>query len=81
MVLVVKNLSASAGDIRDMGSIPESRKSSGGGHGNPLQDACLENTTDREAWQAIVLGSHSPRGLKLLSTHRRYINFTEQHSK
>ena len=50
VVLVVKNLSASAGDIRDLGSIPESSKSSGGVHGNQLQDACLENPMDREAW-------------------------------
>ena len=36
VVLVVKNLAARAGDVRDMGSIPESGRSSGGGHGNPL---------------------------------------------
>ena len=78
---MVKNPSASAGDISDMRSIPESRKSSGGGHGNPLQDACLENPMDKEAWQAIVLGSRSPAGLKQLSIRTRYINFTEQHSK
>ena len=34
MALVVKNPSASAGDIRDMGSIPGSGRSRGGGHGN-----------------------------------------------
>ena len=37
MVLVVKNPSANAGDIRDAGSIPESRRSPGEGNGNPLQ--------------------------------------------
>ena len=36
VALVVKNLPANAGDIRDMGLIPESRRSPGGGHGNPL---------------------------------------------
>jgi len=36
VVLVVKNTSASAGDIRDTGLTPGSRISSGGGHGNPL---------------------------------------------
>ena len=36
VVLVVKNLPANAGDIRDMGSIPGSGRSPGGGHGNPL---------------------------------------------
>ena len=37
MVLVVKNPSANAGDIRDAGSIPESRRSPGEGNGNPFQ--------------------------------------------
>ena len=37
MALVVKNLPASAGDIRDKGSIPGSGRSPRGGHGNPLQ--------------------------------------------
>ena len=35
MFLVVKNLSDNAGDVRDMGSIPGSGRSPGGGHGNP----------------------------------------------
>ena len=47
--LAVKNLAANAGDIRDMGSVPRLVRSPGGGHGNPLQDACLENPMDREA--------------------------------
>ena len=37
MVVVVKNLSASARDIGDMGLIPGSGRSPGGGNGNPLQ--------------------------------------------
>ena len=37
VVLMVKNLPANAGDIRDAGSIPGSGRSLGGGHGNPLQ--------------------------------------------
>ena len=28
----------------------------GGGHGNPLQDSCLENPTDRGAWRDTVHG-------------------------
>ena len=44
--LVVQNLPANAGDRRDMGSIPESGSSPGGGHGNPFQYSCLENTMD-----------------------------------
>ena len=41
--LVVKNLPASAEDIRDVGSVPGLGRSPGGGHGNPLQYSCLEN--------------------------------------
>ena len=37
-----------------MGSIPGSGKFAGGGHGNPLQYSCLENSMDRGAWQAMV---------------------------
>ena len=40
--------------IRDAGSIPRSRRSSGGGHGNPIEYSCLENPMNRGAWQAIV---------------------------
>ena len=38
-----------------MGSIPESERSPGGGHGNPLQYSCLGNPMDRGAFQARVL--------------------------
>ena len=48
-VYMVKNPSASAGDIRDMGKIPGSGKSSGGRQGNPLQYSYLENPMDRGA--------------------------------
>ena len=53
-MLVVKNPLANAGDIRDMGSIPGSERSPGGGHGNLLQYSCLENPMDRGAWWATV---------------------------
>ena len=43
LVLVVKNLTANAGDIRDLGLIPGLGRSPAGGHGNPLQYSCLEN--------------------------------------
>ena len=52
LALVVKNLSANAGD-RDMGSIPGSEISPGVGNGNPLQSSCLENSMDRGAWWTI----------------------------
>ena len=53
VVLVIKNMPANAGDIRDAGSIPGLGRSPGGGNGNPLQYSCLENPMDRGAWQAI----------------------------
>jgi len=49
MALVVKNPPASAGDVRDMGSIPGSGRCPGEGHGNPLQYICLEDPMDRGA--------------------------------
>ena len=42
-----KNLSTSAGDIRNVGLIIESGRSPGGGHGNPLQYSCLGNPMDK----------------------------------
>ena len=70
VVLVVKNTSANAGDIRDTGSILGSGRSSEGGHGNPLQYSCLENPMDRGPWQATVLGvTKSQKWLKRLSMH------------
>ena len=50
---MVKNPPANAGDV---GSIPESERSSGEGNGNPLRDSCLGNFKDREAWWATVHG-------------------------
>ena len=52
VVLVVKNLPANAGDVRDSVSVPGLRRSPGEGHGNPLQYSCLENPKDRGAWWA-----------------------------
>ena len=54
VVLVVENLPASAGDVRDVGLIPGSGRSPGGGHGNTLQYFCLANPMDRGTWKAIV---------------------------
>ena len=53
MALVVRNLPANAGDIRDTGSILGLERSPGGGHGNPLQYSCLENPKNRGDWWAI----------------------------
>ena len=54
MALVVKNLPASVGDVRDVDSIPGSIRSPWRGFGNPLQCSCLENPLDRGSWWAVV---------------------------
>ena len=56
VAVVVKNLPASAGDIRDAGSILGSGRSPGGGNGHSLQYSCLGNPMDRGAWWATVHG-------------------------
>ena len=48
--LVVKNLPANAGDLRDTGLIPEWGRSPGEGSGKPLQYSCLGNPMDGGAW-------------------------------
>ena len=57
---MVQNLPASAGDVGDVGLTPGSGRSPGEGHGNPLQDLCLENPMDRGVW----LATHSTYGCK-----------------
>ena len=54
VTLVVKNLPANAGDIRNMGLIPGLRRSPGEGDGKPLEHSQLENPMDRGAWRASV---------------------------
>ena len=70
MALVVKNLPAKVGDIRDTGSIPGSGRSPQGGHGNPVQYSCLKNPMDRGAWQAIVYRISEGHDWKWLSRLR-----------
>ena len=53
---MVKNPPADAGDTGDAGLTPGLGKTPGGGNGNPLQDSCLENCMDREAWRTTVHG-------------------------
>ena len=47
---MLKDPPANAGDARDLGLIPGSGRSLGGGNGNLLQYSCLENPMDRGAW-------------------------------
>ena len=54
MVLVVKNPPTTAGDARNVGSIPGSGRSPVEGNCNPLQHSHLENSMDRGAWLATV---------------------------
>ena len=54
VVLLVKNLPANAGNIRDAGLIPTLGRPPGGGNGNSFQYSCLGNPMDREAWQTAV---------------------------
>ena len=71
VLLVVTNPPVNAGDIRDTGSIPGSRRSPRGEHGNPFQYFCLENPMDRRAWRATVHSvAESWTQLKRLSTHK-----------
>ena len=60
MVVVVKNLPANAGDARDVGSIPGSRRSPEGEHGNPLQYSCVENPHEQRS-----LAGYSPQGRRV----------------
>ena len=57
VMLVVKNPPANAGATGEAGSVPGLGRFPGGGHGNPLQYSCLENSMDRGAWWATVQGS------------------------
>ena len=57
----VKNLPANAVDTRDMGSIPGSGRSTGGGNGNLLQYSYLGNSMARGAWQLLSMGSQRVR--------------------
>ena len=74
VTLVVKKPPASAEGVRDMGSIPGSERSPGGGHGNLLQYSCLENSMDREAWRTTVHGI--TKSWTQLNTHTQWFEAT-----
>ena len=54
VALVVKNPPANEGDITEASSIPGLVRSSGRGHGNPLQHSCLKNSMDKPIIQSEV---------------------------
>ena len=74
VVLVVKNLPASAGDVREVDLILGLGRSAEGWHGNPLQYSCLENPMDRGAgYEATVhRAAKSQTQLKQLSVHIKH---------
>ena len=78
VALVVKNLPANTGDIGDVGSIPGSGRSPGGGNGNPLQYSCLENPMDRGAWKATV---HGVTELDTAEVPKRVHTHTYKHTR
>ena len=53
---VGKESACSAGNARDVGSIPGLGRSPGGGRGSPLQYSCLENPMVRGGWQGTDHG-------------------------
>ena len=80
VALVVKNLPANAGGVRDMGSIPQLGRFSGGVHGNLLQYSCLENPMHKGAWQAAAHRvAKSWTWLKRLRTRTCVLGFLNCH--
>ena len=67
MALMIKNMAANAGDIRDTGLIPGLGISPREENGHPLQYSCLENSMDRGAWRSIVY--EVAKNQTKLSTH------------
>ena len=78
---MVKNLPASAGDLKDEGWIPGLGRSPGRGQGGPLQYSCLENPMDRGAWWATAhMAAKSQTQLKRLKTHTHTHPHTYTHT-
>ena len=61
VTLVVKNLSASIGDVTDLSSVLRSERSPAEGRSSPLQYSYLEHPMDRGAWWA----TYSPWGFRV----------------
>ena len=59
-----------------MGLIPALGRSPGGGHGNPLQCSCLENSMDRGAWWATVHGV-ARGGCELVTKHKHKVDLKD----
>ena len=57
---MIKKPPANAGNIRNVGLIPGSARSPGGGHGNPLQYSCLENPRTEDLVGCSPQGCREP---------------------
>ena len=71
VVLVVKNLPANAGDIRDLGLIPGLGRSPGAGNGNPLQYSCLENPYEQRSLVGYSPWGHERNGKERREEYRK----------
>ena len=69
------NLPANARDAGDMGTILGSGISPGAGNGILLQYSCLDNSTDKGAWQAI--GHRVANSQTQLNMSMKKINYTK----
>ena len=78
---MVKNLTFTAGDARDVGSIPGLRRCPGEGNGNPLQYSCLGNPKDRGACQSIVHGVAKNWTPLSVHAHARARTHTHTHTR
>ena len=79
MAIAVKNPPANARDVKDTGSVPGLGRSSGEGHGNPLQCSCLENPMDRGAWwDAVHRVTKSWTQLKQFNIHASSKDFSSE---
>ena len=76
-----KESACDAGVTGGTGSTAGSGRSTGGGHGNPLQYFCLENPMDREAWWTTVHRfANSQTPLKLFSMYACMYTHTHTHT-
>ena len=79
---MVKNSPANVGDTSNAGSIPGLGRSSGGGHGNPLQYSHLENPMERGAgWTTVHRGAKSQTRQSDLAQHRNILYCQKEKKK
>ena len=69
VALVVKNPSASAGDVRDLGSVPGLGICPGGGHATHSSILAWRIPMDRVAWQVAVSGGHKESDTTKATNH------------